>query len=233
MCEKQIKMAFRAPSPLTKTVKPNKSKPPNAGNTTITQIPVDLEEEAEDAYNDYLLAMMNNSIIKTHSERIKTSLSDQLAIQREALYEDKLKLQKLEMEVEIKEEIKKIEVTAENLRKQLTEFHNACERKQFEKSMQALLAVLSGVKNRVVLQNVSVDDDVVKNLDFVSAELDKILMSSGDVNQIREVAEKLQTTLSLKEDVIKRITESEDRCVELVALIMKTLSNYYAEKYVE
>lgn len=208
-------------------------KNPTPSKNEELSIPSDsLEQELQDTYNDYLLALMKNHIVKQQFEEVKTVLGDQLAIEREALAKDKLELQRLEMEHKIELEKRRITTATENLQKQLQDLKKACDTYQFEKSANAVIEVLSEVGNRVVLENVVADDpdEIVKQMDFLSAELRKILGFNENRDKIRELAESLQTTLCLKEQIINKNAELQENSVELGSLLMKALSNYFANQ---
>lgn len=195
------------------------------------------EQEYDDAYayNDYLLALMKNQIAKRDLARVKHELGDQLAIQIELLYKDKLEVQRLETEANIQAETEKISAKGEKAQKMLEEFQAACKKSDFEKSLNVVVDVLSGVKDRVVLENVveGSTDEMVNQLSVVSAELEKLLRSSGSQDKVQDLAEKLQSALCLKEEVIKKDKQTKELLVELGAVLMKTLSDYFAEQFEE
>lgn len=190
----------------------------------------DLETQYEDAYNDYLLAMMYQQIAKKQSREVKQKMSEQLAAQAESLYKDKIELQRLEMQQKIAEEEKNIDANTNKLQVLLLEFKKKCEEWNLEESMSLVVDVLKVMEDRVVLQNILVvDADQVDNqLSSLSAELMKLLRSCDNQDKIHELAEKLQTTLCLKEELIKKETLSKQQMIDLAGLIMKALSDHFA-----
>lgn len=201
----------------------------NATLLSATNIDCYNDEGCEDAYNNYLLALIKKHTVSQHLMKVKQELGDQLAVQSELLYKDKLELQRLEMENEIETQSRKIVVKITNLQKVLEEFQALCEKSNIERFLNIVIEKLNEVKDRVVLENVICGDNdkIVEQLNVVSRALQKFLQKDENHDKLNDLAENLQTTLCLKKEFINKDKQLKEMLTELGVLLLKTLSDYF------
>lgn len=229
---RQLEQTFSAHCTVEKTIT-------NATNATrfsqtLACPGVDWEQECDDAYNNYLQALLKQQIVQMNIARRKKGLSEQLVSHGEPLFKDKIELQCLEMEKEIEEENKKMPESVQLLKEELDEFKRTCEEYKIEQLLDRLNELFSRVKDRVTLEDIlpfrsqEQYDKLTSQLESMTVQLGKILKQTESEAKLDQLAQQLQSVLCLKEEIVNKEMQMEQYDIKQGFLILKKLSDYFA-----
>lgn len=231
-------------SSASKAVTP-KANPTQLQNSTVRQLErtyclnpvtpaVDWEQECDDAYNDYLQALLKRQILEKNKAKVKEVLSSQLSFQSEQLYKDKLEVQRLEIEEETEKENVRIVELIKQLKEELDHFKQMCVKLEIEKSLDNVIELLSEAENRVMLENVlplqtqEHYDRLAVQLGSINVQLEKILKNSTEEGKLDELARQIENILRLKEEVANKEINLKELHYKMGFDILKTISDHFA-----
>lgn len=195
----------------------------------------DWELECDLAYNEYLQAIMKRQLMQRKITEMKTSINDQLSIQSELLFKDKIELTEMRHEIQVAKLQTEMQEAVRKLGSSLDTLLHICSESNLEKHFDNIINVLDTVKNRIELDNIE-PLKTEKEYDQLSAALVKcnetllrIKETTNNYKKIEELASCLSETLELKKQIREKVTQLEEKENNLGHSALKGISDYFTK----